>query len=459
MFTYHVRCRHADIEKNIDLIIRQNSFAPFLLTIESKCPMPHKNDRQGTFFGVLFYLTEKKWVLGISEKSIDFSALCKKLLQTSKPKEKLINIFEIEGIAYLESSKPYRLSPIEIKKPWGKEVWYTGIERRGVSSLKTPSGYLPLHYVNAVLPKRLKGSAFDSDVILLKILKTKSNARGDLYIELHKKKEEVYVVDSIDQKVYKNKEAPLLYGMDEEKIKKMGLESYKKLLLDEITSYEKHREKVDAQFHELCQKEGIDLNACLDEKQDKLLYGQIPKEIIQKDLKDYQKIRSFFGKSLLREGSVVRIEKGVPHSIPHGVRVVEFQNAYYERKIIAFNQKVLTQKRWDTKEALDVMKKSSPLNEPNIFYEGDNYLERELAKFEDYTVDEIVIHPGYRHVNYAADFYQILYCLGNSLEVETEMDSMMLQKSEAIFIPIETTITIYNSQTSDVSFLIAYPNI
>jgi hypothetical protein len=54
-------------------------------------------------------------------------------------------------------------------------------------------------------------------------------------------------------------------------------------------------------------------------------------------------------------GDVVQVPRLLPHALQHGVRVVEFQTPVYERKILSFGQRVLTQGHWDTEEAVDQM--------------------------------------------------------------------------------------------------------
>ena len=54
----------------------------------------------------------------------------------------------------------------------------------------------------------------------------------------------------------------------------------------------------------------------------------------------------------LRVGDVVRVEPYYPHSLQHGVRVVELQTPTYERFIISFAQQVVTQDHWDSEHAI-----------------------------------------------------------------------------------------------------------
>jgi hypothetical protein len=51
--------------------------------------------------------------------------------------------------------EPVRLCPAYIAKPWGQEIWFTGIEARGESGIATNAGELPLSQYLALAPRRL----------------------------------------------------------------------------------------------------------------------------------------------------------------------------------------------------------------------------------------------------------------------------------------------------------------
>ena len=44
---------------------------------------------------------------------------------------KLAQISSALDVPILKLNTPLSLAPVEIEKPWGKELWYTGIEKRG----------------------------------------------------------------------------------------------------------------------------------------------------------------------------------------------------------------------------------------------------------------------------------------------------------------------------------------
>ena len=83
---------------------------------------------------------------------------------------------------------PSALQPVTVAKPWGSEVWYSGVEARGESGVCTTAGVVPL---SQYLVERGR----TKPVILLKALQATA---GNLYLEVHESKSEVYVVDWID---------------------------------------------------------------------------------------------------------------------------------------------------------------------------------------------------------------------------------------------------------------------
>ena len=70
-------------------------------------------------------------------------------------------------------------------------------------------------------------------------------------------------------------------------------------------------------------------------------------------LKNRRSMQAFTGSRALRKGDVVQVAPHVPHSLQQGVQVFEFQTPTYERNIISFNQKVLTQDHWDSDYAIE----------------------------------------------------------------------------------------------------------
>ena len=76
------------------------------------------------------------------------------------------------ALAVVHFSEALPLETVDIPKPWGKEIWYTGIEKRGVCKILG----MPLPWLSAIYPglfsaepTKLPNPSSD-DPILLKIL-------------------------------------------------------------------------------------------------------------------------------------------------------------------------------------------------------------------------------------------------------------------------------------------------
>lgn len=100
-----------------------------------------------------------------------------------------------------------------------------------------------------------------------------------------------------------------------------------------------------------------------------------------------EKMNAFTRVLPLKVGDVVQVPCYTPHSLLHGVRTVEFQTPVYERKILAFAQKVLTQPHWDTDDALKNVLLDAcipPLDEGREM--ADGLLCQQIVDFDDFTV-------------------------------------------------------------------------
>ena len=85
----------------------------------------------------------------------------------------------------------------------------------------------------------------------------------------------------------------------------------------------------------------------------------------------------------LTTGDVVRVPTWTPHALQHGVRVVEFQTQTYERYIVSFAQKVLTQAHWDTERAVAQMHLDPP---PEPRFEDVGPGAERIARFDEFNV-------------------------------------------------------------------------
>ena len=83
------------------------------------------------------------------------------------------------------------------------------------------------------------------------------------------------------------------------------------------------------------------------------LEHKLPEALRQEEKEPRQKAYAFIGRVSVEVGDVVTFPALQVHSLQHGIRVIEFQTPHYERLIVMFAQKVLTQNHWDTDRAMD----------------------------------------------------------------------------------------------------------
>ena len=275
-------------------------------------------------------------------------------------------------IASRDSSQPLdiplhravRLQPVVIAKPWGEEIWFSGMESRGESQVEVANGTLPLAAYLALAPQHLCGAA---PPVLLKILAPKAQAPdGDLYFELHTQKQEVYVVTHIDRGAWPDGRGAIRMGIDERRLAAAGsAAALRAEFLQAVQEYEQIRRQIDEQT--------------------------TPATAAQTQLEAQRRrhMESFTRLLPLAVGDVVRVEPYFPHSLQHGVRVVELQTPTYERHIISFAQKVLTQDHWDSATAIADMS-LDPAPEP----QRSTAPITQIAAFSDFHAWQLNIAPG-----------------------------------------------------------------
>lgn len=191
------------------------------------------------------------------------------------------------------------LEPVTVRKPWGREVWYSGIEERGESHVRHHGERIPLGRYLAMLGRA-------QPVTLLKTLHPDA---GNLYVEVHERKHEVYIVDTVDA-VRWPEAGQMLLGANVER-SGLGAAKFRELLLAKARAAEAS-----------CRVDGV-----------AALMQAVSLEV----------------------GDAVAIAPRVPHSLLRGVSVVEFQTPVFERKILAASQRVATQAGWDSAEAVDLI--------------------------------------------------------------------------------------------------------
>ena len=209
---------------------------------------------------------------------------------------------------------PALLEPVTVRKPWGREVWYSGVEERGESRVHHGGERIPLSRFLAALGR-------SRPVTLLKTLHPDA---GNLYLEIHEHKHEVYIVDAVDAACWPAA-GQMLLGAS---VAASGLAE---------AAFREHLLATARAAEASGQVDGV-----------AALMQAVP----------------------LEAGDAVAIAPRVPHSLLRGVSVVEFQTPVFERKILAASQRVATQAGWDSAEAVDLIdlnaepRVTSPSGEP-----------------------------------------------------------------------------------------------
>lgn len=266
------------------------------------------------------------------------------------------------GDAAVRLDQPVRLVSVDVPKPWGREIWYTGIEARGESRIVADGGELPLSVYLALAPQRLCGRA---PLVLLKVLDPHPEpVTGDLYFETHEHKQEVYVVTRIDRDAWPDGVGRIRFGMNQALRARYGDDdAFRRDYLRVVGDYERIRRAIDG---------GTDVPAA-------------------REAQARAAMDAFTAERPLAVGDVVVVPTWLPHSLQHGVRVVEFQTPTYERYIISFAQRVLTQDHWDTAEAVARMRLDTPEPQP---FEGVSAGVERIVDFDDFRVWRARLDPG-----------------------------------------------------------------
>jgi hypothetical protein len=325
------------------------------------------------------------------------------------------------------------LQPVIIPKPWGREIWYTGIEQRGVAAVGDDRGATPLPWLLAAAPRRLC-AGLERQLILLKILDPLPTAVfGDLYFELHQQKREVYVVTEVDRRAWPDGVGGIRFGFDAERRASYGddqrfLTDY----LQAVRAYRQVRLDIDRQLDDVRQRCGVGLNDPVDAATLQRWLQEIDPQLRQREQVLRTAMEAFTALRPLRVGDVVQVPCLVPHSLQHGVRTVEFQTPVYERLILSFAQKVLTQDDWDTERAAELIRMDPPAVEPwLVTAEGEGWREQRIVEFDDFEVRRLALAAGARRLLPVPADYGLLMAVGEGLWLE----AAPLRGDQALLLP------------------------
>jgi hypothetical protein len=317
------------------------------------------------------------------------------------PREQYLRWVAQHRLVNFDPSSPVSLQPEYIAKPWGREIWYTGVERRGVCNFACGDARTPIPWLQAALPTALAGAS-GQPLVLLKILDPSPlPVLGDLYFELHEKKREVYVVTHIDRGAWPDGVGYIRYGFDPQVVAHYATTGqFRAAYLESVLAYEALRRELD-DFAERGLAPGP---------------ARLARETLLRE-----RMERFTHLCPLRVGDVIQMPLLLPHALQHGVRVVEFQTPTYERKIVSFGQKVLTQDHWDSREAVEQMRLVAPaMAAPRSLHHSAGVGAEQLVDFPDFEVQRLTLRAGVGQRVEAGSNYALLMVVTGVLELGGE---------------------------------------
>jgi hypothetical protein len=314
------------------------------------------------------------------------------------PREQYLRWVRQHRLVNFDPSSPMSLQPEYVPKPWGREIWYTGVERRGVCNFASGDARTPIPWLQAALPAAAAGTSGQA-LVLLKILDPSPlPVLGDLYFELHETKREVYIVTDIDSGAWPDGVGYIRYGFDPQVVAHYATPGqFRAAYLESVLAYESLRRELDG----------------LAERGQTPAPAKLAGEALLRE-----RMERFTHLCPLRAGDVIEIPLLLPHALQHGVRAVEFQTPSYERKIVSFAQKVLTQDHWDSREAVAQMRLAAPaMAAPRPLHRGPGVNAEQLVDFPDFEVQRLTVQAGFGQRVEAGSNYALVMVVAGVLEL------------------------------------------
>lgn len=394
---------------------------------------------------------QNRWLAAVSD-----AADTREFLLTNPGVDATLSWLKRRQVACLCPDAPWQLSPVSIAKPWGREVWFTGIEARGESAFVDNLGFtIPLSWLLTLMPKTLLGASLPA-LTLLKILDPLPEpVFGDLYFEMHEQKQEVYVVTHVDSRAWPGGRGGIRFGFDQALRRQYASDrAFRQAYLDVVSQYENIRRAIDAQIDDMRIRDGVGVNAAVEADQQKQWMARVSPELAAAEADARAQMDRFAHVLPLRVGDVVKVPCFTPHSLLHGVTTVEFQTPVYERKILSFAQKVLTQSHWDTAEALSKISLDAPVNPPLVLVsESDGVVREQVVQFDDFRVLRISLEAG-ASCQVESGYYRLVMVLSGV----AQLDQQPVAEGQAFFVPaIKDSTLVLNQGDSPLVLLLSEP--
>ncbi|MGI9294405.1 MAG: hypothetical protein ACR2PS_10525 [Pseudomonadales bacterium] len=368
----------------------------------------------------------------------------------------LVELSHALQIPVLDCNKALSLQTVDIAKPWGKEIWYTGIEQRGVCRIGSEGLYCPLPWAVAALPGLLLGPG-DVSIILLKILDPLPEpVYGDLYFELHEVKQEVYIVTRVDDGCWANGTGAIRIGFNQQKRKSYNSDAeFKSAYVEAVNRYRVVREHIDAALDQQREQLGIAASAVVTAVQSRQWLAALPQALRTQEQTLRQTMEEFTGLHPLAVGDVIVIPQRLPHALQHGVRTIEFQTPVYERQIVSFAQKVLTQNHWDTAAAMQITLLDPYVAPQFIAEEVDGCERSKIFDFDDFTVWRVSL-PVAARLQLQGATYKLVIVISGAVQI----GDVVCQPEQALLIPSHAfPVALQDTQSAGSVVLLAEPKV
>lgn len=300
------------------------------------------------------------------------------------------------GVPVIDLGGPLLLAPVKVPKPWGREIWFTGIELRGQSAVVGDGGKTSLHWLLSIAERDVLGTA-RAPLNLLKILDPLPDpVYGDLYFELHRQKSEVYVVTGIHPDSWPEGRGAIRFGLAPGARREHAADGdFRAAYLADVQTYRRIRSSIDAVQDGWRCAEGLEPNAPVPAATLRRWHAALAPELRLQEVHAREAMERHTHMAPLHVGDVVQIPPLLPHALQHGVRTVEFQTPVYERKILSFGQKVLTQDHWDTEEVVGEMRLDAPpISEIMVLADTPTLRHERIASFPDFVVERLRMSPA-----------------------------------------------------------------
>jgi hypothetical protein len=281
---------------------------------------------------------------------------------------------------------------------------------------------------------------------------------GDLYFELHDTKQELYVVTHIDRRAWPDGRGAIRFGMNAaRRASYADDERFRAAYLAAVREYETIRRTIDGLLDDKRSAAGVELDVPVPPVLMQRWLDELDPLLIDEERARREAMDAFTEMRPLSEGDIVQLPCGLPHALQHGVRVIELQTPTFERRILSFAQKVLTQDHWDTHAAVAGMRLDSPpLVEPRVLMrERDCTVER-IVEFDGFAARRVRLAPAAR-LKLPID---LPYALCIAISGELSLGNAKMVGEAACLVPQSATHrTLVNTGTRDAVCLLSGPNL